>query len=131
MESILSAASDGALGSIVVALRNITEEDPEVSIEDLLNCADDEENTPLILAARNGHAGLVRVLPLLGSDVNARNEDYLSAYEIAQASGFHGICESLAEYDAEDATNQSGVIEWRLIPANESRRSGPGKDVDE
>ncbi len=131
VESILSAASDGALGSIVVALRNITEEDPEVSIEDLLNCADDEENTPLILAARNGHAGLVRVLPLLGSDVNARNEDYLSAYEIAQASGFHGICESLAEYDAEDATNQSGVIEWRLIPANESRRSGPGKDVDE
>lgn len=131
VESILSAASDGALGSIMVALRKFTKEDPNVSIEDLLNCTDDQENTPLILAARNGHAGLVRVLPLLGSDVNARNEDYLSAYEIAQASGFHGICESLAEYDAEDAVNQSGVIEWRLIPASESRRSGPGKDSDE
>jgi ankyrin repeat protein len=130
VDAILSAASRGALGSIMVALTNIIGNDEELNLstEDLLNSTDENDNTPLILAAENGHAGLVRVLPLLGADVNARNNDLNSAYEVARSAGYHNICETLAEYSADDAANENGMIEWRLIPASESRRSGPGKD---
>lgn len=130
VDAILSAAAEGALGSIMVALTNIIGNDEEQTAEDLLNSTDENENTPLILAAENGHAGLVRVLPLLGADVNARNSDLNSAYEVARAAGYHNICETLAEYSADDAANENGMIEWKFIPASESRRSGPGKDDD-
>jgi hypothetical protein len=27
------------------------------------------------------------------------------------------ICESLAEFDADDAADENGIIQWRIIPA--------------
>jgi ankyrin repeat protein len=126
-ELVLKSATVGALGTLLSML--LGDETPPAS--ELLAIENEDGNTPLILAAANGHAGMVRILPLLGADVDNRNYEGESAYQVARSRGFHSICETLAEYSAEDAASADGTIHWSLIPASESRRSGPGKDEGE
>lgn len=124
-ELVLKSASVGALGTLLSMLED------ETPVSELLAIEDEDGNTPLILAAANGHAGMVRILSLLGTDVDHRNHEGESAYQVAGSRGFHGICETLAEYSAEDAAGADGLIHWNLITASNSRRSGPGKDGEE
>jgi ankyrin repeat protein len=125
-ELAFKAAAAGALGTLLSILGDETPELPA-----LLAIEDEDGNTLLNLAAANGHAGMVRILPLMGADVDHRNYEGDSAYQVARSRGFHSICGTLAEYSAEDAASADGTIHWSLIPASESRRSGPGKDEGE
>lgn len=92
--SMLKASEDGALGSIL----NLR--DSGVPI----NCCDEEGNSPLMIAVRAGHHGVVRSLYHLGADINHRNNAGETAMGLAKASDSTAIVNTLQEFGALDAT---------------------------
>lgn len=92
-QAMLQAAEDGALGT-ALKLR-----DAGVS----LNVEDGEGNTPLMLATRAGHLGVVRSLYHLGADINHRNRSGASAAMIANELDDHNLIATMREFVAEDA----------------------------
>lgn len=99
--AMLKAAEDGSLGSIL----NLR--DSGVPI----NCCDEEGNSPLIMAVRAGHHGVVRSLYHLGADINHRNHAEESALELAKASDSTNLINTLQEFGALDAvTGELGKL---------------------
>lgn len=90
-QSMLKAAEDGALGTIL----NLRDAGKSLSVED------EEGNTPVILAAKAGHIGVVRTLFHLGADINHRNHKGESAAKVAQ--GNEAMLQTLREFVSEDA----------------------------
>lgn len=91
--AMLKAAQDGSLGSIL----NLR--DSGVPI----NCCDEEGNSPLMMAVRAGHHGVVRSLYHLGADINHRNHAGETALGLAKASDSKDIVNTLQEFGALDA----------------------------
>lgn len=91
--AMLKAAQDGPLGSIL----NLR--DSGVPI----NCCDEEGNSPLMMAVRAGHHGVVRSLYHLGADINHRNHAGETALGLAKASDSKDIVNTLQEFGALDA----------------------------
>jgi uncharacterized protein len=92
--SLLEASETGA----VEKARSIVE-DTAHPVD--LNCRNESEDTPLILAARNGHDELVRFLMEKGADLNAINqsgEDALIA--ASERQGNTSVLESLLDAGA-------------------------------
>ena len=99
--SMLKAAENGALGSIL-KLR-----DSGVPI----NCCDEDGNSPLMIAVRAGHQGVVRSLYHLGADINHRNHAGESALGLAKALDSTAIVNTLQEFGALDAiTGELGKL---------------------
>jgi ankyrin repeat protein len=92
-EAMFRAGSEGALGSIL-KLR-----DQGGSI----NCADEQGNTPLMLAARAGFVGVVRSLYHLGGDINHKNVAGKSASNLAKEADQEKVLKTLMEFGADDA----------------------------
>lgn len=93
-ESMLRAALDGALGTIL----NLHDEGVSVNTEDSVG------NSPLMLAALNGHVGVVRTLYHLGANIDHKNRDGQSASNLAKKAGQEKVLKSLMEFYASDAT---------------------------
>lgn len=91
--AMLQAAADGALGTLL----RLHESGHR------LNPVDADGNTPLMLAARAGHHGVVRSLYHLGADPERRNHEGESALHLALAAGHAGIVASLREFGVLDA----------------------------
>jgi len=91
--AMLKAAEDGSLGSIL----NLR--DSGVPI----NCCDEDGNSPLMIAVRAGHHGVVRSLYHLGADINHRNHAGESALGLAKASDSTDLVNTLQEFGALDA----------------------------
>lgn len=90
-QSMLKAAEDGALGTIL-DLRDAGNS---------LNVEDEYGNTPVILATKAGHIGVVRTLFHLGADINHRNHNGESATNVA--NGNEVMLQTLREFVADDA----------------------------
>ena len=118
--AMLKAAADGALGS-VLALR-----DNGVSC----NVQDAEGNTPLILAVKGGHHGLVRALCRLGVHANVRNRARQSAFQMATAQNDKEIIQSLKEHSVLDARGESGAIRWGVGDFMRGKSTRPGKSPE-
>lgn len=91
--AMLKAAQDGSLGSIL----NLR--DSGVPI----NCCDEDGNSPLMIAVRASHHGVVRSLYHLGADINQRNHAGESALGLAKASDSTDLVNTLQEFGALDA----------------------------
>lgn len=91
--AMLQAARDGALGTIL----NLR----DVGIS--LNVVDEEGNTPLMLATRAGHLGVVRSLYHLGADIDHRNHAGLSATKIADEMEDANLQATMKEFVTEDS----------------------------
>lgn len=99
--AMLKAAEDGSLGSIL----NLR--DSGVPI----NCCDEGGNSPLMVAVRAGHHGVVRSLYHLGADINHRNQEGETALGLAKASDSTAIVNTLQEFGALDAvTGELGKL---------------------
>lgn len=99
--AMLKAAEDGSLGSIL----NLR--DSGVPI----NCCDEDGNSPLMIAVRAGHHGVVRSLYHLGADINHRNHAGESALGLAKASDATDLVNTLQEFGALDAvTGELGKL---------------------
>jgi ankyrin repeat protein len=99
--AMLKAAEDGSLGSIL----NLR--DSGVPI----NCCDEDGNSPLMIAVRAGHHGVVRSLYHLGADINHRNHAGESALGLAKASESTDLVNTLQEFGALDAvTGELGKL---------------------
>ncbi len=99
--AMLKAAEDGSLGSIL----NLR--DSGVPI----NCCDEDGNSPLMIAVRAGHHGVVRSLYHLGADINHRNHAGESALGLAKASDSTDLVNTLQEFGALDAvTGELGKL---------------------
>jgi ankyrin repeat protein len=99
--AILKAAEDGSLGSI------LNMRDSGVPI----NCCDAGGNSPLMIAVRAGHQGVVRSLYHLGADINHRNHAGDTALGLAKASDSTDIVNTLQEFGALDAvTGELGKL---------------------
>lgn len=99
--AMLKAAEDGSLGSIL----NLR--DSGVPI----NCCDEDGNSPLMIAVRAGHHGVVRSLYHLGADNNHRNHAGESALGLAKASDATDLVNTLQEFGALDAvTGELGKL---------------------
>lgn len=99
--AMLKAAEDGSLGSIL----NLR--DSGVPI----NCCDEGGNSPLMMAVRAGHHGVVRSLYHLGADINHRNHADESALGLAKASDSTNLINTLQEFGALDAvTGELGKL---------------------
>jgi len=92
-EAMSRAAQEGALGSIL----NLR--DQGVSV----NSTNDLGNTPLMLAAQNGHVGVVRSLYHLGGDLEHKNTEGRSASNLAKLANQEKVLKTLLEFGAEDA----------------------------
>ncbi|MFH1493508.1 MAG: ankyrin repeat domain-containing protein [Pseudomonadota bacterium] len=92
-ETMLAAAADGMLGSIL----NLRDSGISINIEDA------EGNTPLMLAAKSGHIGVVRTLYHLDADINHRNHAGMSATKLAQELNQPLILATMKEFVADDA----------------------------
>ena len=92
--AMLKAAEDGSLGSILEF------RDSGVPV----NCSDEEGNSPLMIAVRAGHHGVVRSLYHLGADINYRNHAGETALGLAKASNSTDLVNSLQEFGALEAT---------------------------
>jgi serine/threonine-protein phosphatase 6 regulatory ankyrin repeat subunit B len=90
---MIQAAKDGALGTIL----NLR--DAGIS----LNVVDDEGNTPLMLATRAGHLGVVRSLYHLGADIDQRNHVGISATQIADEIEDANLQATMKEFVTEDS----------------------------
>lgn len=90
-QSMLKAADDGALGVIL----NLWDAGNSLNVED------GEGNTPVILAAKAGHIGVVRTLFHFGADINHRNHKGESAAKVAL--GNEAMLQTLREFVSEDA----------------------------
>lgn len=98
---MLKAAEDGSLGSIL-NLRDFG-----VSI----NCCDEGGNSPIMIAVRAGHHGVVRSLYHLGADINHRNHAGETALGLAKASDSTNLVNTLQEFGALDAvTGELGKL---------------------
>jgi ankyrin repeat protein len=99
--AMLKAAEDGSLGSIL----NLR--DSGVPI----NCCDEDGNSPLMIAVRAGHHGVVRSLYHLGANINHRNHAGESALGLAKASDSTDLVNTLQEFGALDAiTGELGKL---------------------
>lgn len=99
--AMLKAAEDGSLGSIL----NLR--DSGVPI----NCCDEGGNSPLMMAVRAGHHGVVRSLYHLGADINHRNHADESALGLAKALDSTNLINTLQEFGALDAvTGELGKL---------------------
>lgn len=120
--AMLQAARDGALGTIL----NLR--DAGVS----LNVVDEEGNTPLMLATRAGHLGVVRSLYHLGADIDHRNHAGLSATNIADEMEDANLQATMKEFVTEDSAPEGlgglhlGGI-WDAGNMMFGRMSHPGK----
>ncbi|KAI9888340.1 MAG: hypothetical protein M1814_000571 [Vezdaea aestivalis] len=97
------AANVGDVGLIRILLEESTL--GVVETQDIINAFDNESDTPLSIAAYQGHEDVVRCLIELGADVNVRHENGLSALDRAAEGGFSAIAKYLIEGGAniEDA----------------------------
>lgn len=99
--AMLKAAEDGSLGSIL----NLR--DSGVPI----NCCDEDGNSPLMIAVRASHHGVVRSLYHLGANINQRNHAGESALGLAKASDSTDLVNTLQEFGALDAvTGELGKL---------------------
>jgi ankyrin repeat protein len=99
--AMLKAAEDGSLGSIL----NLRDSGVPV------NCSDEEGNSPLMIAVRAAHHGVVRSLYHLGADINHRNHAGETALGLAKASDSTDIVNTLQEFGALDAvTGELGKL---------------------
>lgn len=88
---------------------------PLLSFGNLANSLDQNNNTPLILAAMNGHTEIVRLLIDAGADVNARNSHHDTALMTAIAKGHGQIAQALIQARAKiDICNKDGVTPLAL-----------------
>lgn len=92
-ESMLRAAEDGALGTIL----NLRDMGVSLDTEDA------KGNTLIMLAAAAGHLGVVRTLCHLGADIDHHNHEGISAADLAQSSGQTAVLNTLGEFGARDA----------------------------
>lgn len=124
--AMLKAAQDGSLGSIL----NLR--DSGVPI----NCCDEEGNSPLMMAVRAGHHGVVRSLYHLGADINHRNHAGQTALGLAKASDLTEVINSLQSFGALDAmdgelrnafSSLGGVHVWNAGDVLFGRMSHPYK----
>lgn len=125
--AMLKAAEDGSLGSIL----NLR--DSGVPI----NCCDEGGNSPLMIAVRAGHHGVVRSLYHLGADINHRNHAGESALGLAKASDSTDIVNTLQEFGALDAVTGElgklsamfgGIAVYNAADTMFGRMSHPYKD---
>lgn len=99
--AMLKAAEDGSLGSIL----NLR--DSGVPI----NCCDEDGNSPLMIAVRAIHHGVLRSLYHLGADINHRNHAGESALGLAKALDSTDLVNTLQEFGALDAvTGELGKL---------------------
>lgn len=124
-ESMLQAALDGALGTI------LTLHDEGVSV----NAEDSFGNSPLMLAALNGHVGVVRSLYHLGANIDHKNHDGQSASNLAKKAGHEKVLKSLMEFYALDATrdlygfdSEEGERTFDALDAIQGRQTHPFKN---
>lgn len=125
--AILKAAEDGSLGSI------LNMRDSGVPI----NCCDAGGNSPLMIAVRAGHQGVVRSLYHLGADINHRNHAGETALGLAKASDSTDIVNTLQEFGALDAVTGElgklsamfgGIAVYNAADTMFGRMSHPYKD---
>jgi ankyrin repeat protein len=64
----------------------------------LINCKDDRNNTPLLLAAKTGNLAMVDYLLQAGADPTLRNIDGLTPEDRATALGYQAVVERLRTY---------------------------------
>ena len=64
---------------------------------DLVNVRDRQENTPLMLAAYHGCSGITHLLLLYNADPNLRNNEGVTALQIAQDRGHEDIVRQLTD----------------------------------
>jgi ankyrin repeat protein len=81
-----------------------------------INCHDNNRETPLILAAKNGHIGAVGLLLRYKADANAQGGIYGRALQAAAAHGHGSIVEMLLNNGA-DVDAQSGYYATALYAA--------------
>lgn len=89
-------------GSVAAVRENLNER----SSVDVI--VDEKGNTPLLVAARNGHTGLVEWLLERGADPSRTNENGLAPVLTATASGHGAVVESLLHYGADPNVKPSG-----------------------
>jgi ankyrin repeat protein len=109
--SMLQAAKDGALGSIL----NLHDAGLSINIKDA------DGNTPLMLAAKAGHVGLVRSLYHLGAGINHKNNAGESACNLAKRDGQESVLKTLLEFGAEGAVYEVFGFETRDEDEDEPR----------
>ena len=76
-----------------------------------LHQVDNDLNTGLHLATKNGHSSVVGLLLDSGADANAKNNDKLTALDLSCLKGFFDICKTLIEHSDltyQDASNIKG-----------------------
>lgn len=87
-----------------------------------VNEVDSSNNTPLLLAARNGHVAVVKTLILHKADLNHLNEDKVNALQLAVESGNEALVKLLIAGGA-DITLRND-IEQGLLHLAPSREVG-------
>jgi ankyrin repeat protein len=124
--AMLKAVEDGSLGSIL----NLR--DSGVPI----NCCDEGGDSPLMIAVRAGHHGVVRSLYHLGADINHRNHAGETALGLARAADLTDITNTLQSFGALDAmqgelseafASFGGVHVWNAGDVMFGRMSHPYK----
>jgi len=72
-----------------------------------VNSTNEYGDTLVLLAASNGHTGLVRGLVARGADVNRRNQRGLSPVVAAASRGHHDVVSALVRAGADPAAHHA------------------------
>ena len=78
------------------------------------NCKDQHENTPLMLAAQNGHIDVCEALIAAGADVNATKSQGNRAIMNAALNGHNDICKMLIAAGADVSAANNGVSALKI-----------------
>jgi hypothetical protein len=74
-----------------------------------VNIHDDESWTPLMYAAANGHAALVRFLIDQGADLHQTNSDSQTAFEIAHVRGMDAVLSEFSRFQPQELIGYGGL----------------------
>ena len=88
-----------------------------------IDCTDDHQNTPLHMAAANGHVDIVSLLLKCGADPSKRNEKGNTPLHWAASNGQQAVVEVLLKHDQVDVLQRNSFGRSALTEGFESQNT--------